>query len=69
MGSLSYKKQGVKYLLSVIDVSAKYAWVKPLKDKNPKTVVHGFIEIVSKSESKLNKLWVYQENEFCHSPM
>ena len=33
MGSLSSKNWGIKYLLCVIEVFAKYAWVKPLKDK------------------------------------
>ena len=33
MGSLSSKNWGVKYLLWVIDVVGKYAWVKCLKDK------------------------------------
>ena len=36
MGSLSSKNCGVKYLLCVIDIFAKYAWVKPLTDKNLK---------------------------------
>ena len=33
MGSLSSKNKYVKYLLCIIDVFIKYAWVKPLKDK------------------------------------
>ena len=33
MGSLSSKNRGDKYLLYVIDVSVKYAWIKPLKDQ------------------------------------
>ena len=36
MDSLSSKNQHVKYLLYVIDVFTKYAWVKPLKDKKVK---------------------------------
>ena len=36
MESLSSKNKNVKYLLCVIDVFTKYAWVKPLKDKNVK---------------------------------
>ena len=39
MGSLSSKKQGVEYLLCLIDV-----WVKPLKDKRPKTVVYDLLK-------------------------
>ena len=56
MGSLSFHC-GVKYLLCVIDVFTKYAWVKPLMDKKAETVFHGFIEIVNESKYKPNKLW------------
>ena len=33
MGSLFSENRNVKYLLCVIDVFVKYAWIKPLKDK------------------------------------
>ena len=56
MGSLSSMNRGVKYLLCVIDVFTKCAWVKPLKDKEGKTVLHGFIEIVYKPKHQPNKL-------------
>ena len=36
MESLSSKNKNVKYLLSVIDVFAKYIWDKPSKYKNVK---------------------------------
>ena len=45
MESFSSKNKSVKYLLCVIDVFTKYAWVKPLKDKKGKTVLNAFIEI------------------------
>ena len=38
--------------------------VKPLKDKNLKTVLNSFIEIVNESNHKPNKLWVDQGREF-----
>ena len=59
MGPLSSKNRGVKkYLLFVIDVFLKYSWLKLLKDKKAKTVLNGFSEIINKSKSKSNKLWV-----------
>ena len=58
IGSLSSKNRGVKYLLCVIDVFTKYAWVKPLKDKKAKTVLNGPIEIVNKFKHEPNNLWV-----------
>ena len=33
MGSLSSKNKNGKYLLCAINISTKYVWVKPLKDK------------------------------------
>ena len=37
IGSLSSKNEDIRYLLCVIDVFTKYAWVKPVKDnKNVK---------------------------------
>ena len=47
MESLSSKNKNAKYLLFVIDVFTKYAWVKPLKNKKVKTVLNAFIEIVN----------------------
>ena len=43
MGSLSSKNKNVKYLLCVIDVFIKYAWVKHVKDKKAKTFLNAFI--------------------------
>ena len=60
MGSLSSKSRNVRYLLCVIDVFTKYAWVKPLKDKKCKAVLNTFITIVNESNCKPNKLWVDQ---------
>ena len=40
MGSLSSENKNVKYLICVIDVFTKYAWVKLLKDKKDKTVLN-----------------------------
>ena len=64
MELLSSKNENVKYLLCVIGVFTKYAWVKPLKDKKGKTVLNYFIEIVNESNRKLNKLWVDQGRNF-----
>ena len=59
----------IKYLLCVIDVFTKYAWVKPLKDKKGKTVLNAFNEIVNESNRKPNKLWVDQRREFYNKIM
>ena len=69
IGSLSSKNKNVKYLLYAIDVFNKYAWVKPLKDKNGKTVLNAFIEIVGESNRKSDKLWVDQGRKFYNKIM
>ena len=64
MGSLSSFNCGVKYLLCVIYDFMKHVWVKILKDKKAETVLHGFIEIVNKSNHPPTKLWVDEGREF-----
>ena len=64
MWLLSSFNCGIKYLLCVIDVFTKNAWVKPSKDKKAKTALYGFIEILNESKRQPNKLWVDQEKEF-----
>ena len=64
MKSLSSKNKNVNYLLCVIYLFTKYAWVKPLKHKKGKTVLNAFIEIVNQSNCKPNELCVNQGREF-----
>ena len=40
-----------------------------MKDKNAKTILHGFVEIINKSKRKPNKLWFDQERELYNSSM
>ena len=56
MKRLSSKDKNIKYLLCVIDVLTKYAWVEPLNDKKVKTISNTFIEIVNESNRKPNEL-------------
>ena len=55
MGSLSSLDWGIKYLSCMIDVFAKYAWVKSLKDKEAETVLNDFIKIIIEPKRKPNK--------------
>ena len=57
MQSLSKYDKGIKYLLCVIDLFSKYAWVVPIKDKKGTSIVNAFQKIISK-ERKPNKIWV-----------
>ena len=64
MQSLSRKIKGIKYLLSVIDLYSKYAFVIPLKDKKGISIVNAFNKIINQSNRKPNKIWVDQGGEF-----
>ena len=47
MQLLSRQNKGIKYLLCVIDLFSKYAFVVPLKDRKGASVVRGFKKIVN----------------------
>ena len=42
MQPLSKYNKGIKYLLCAIDLSSKYAWVIPVKDKKGTSVFKAF---------------------------
>ena len=68
-------KKGFRFLLCVIDIFIKYAWVLPLKDKEGITVANGFPKILKESNrrqsqskvGKQNKIWVDEESEIYNS--
>ena len=64
MQLLGRQNKGIKYLLCVIDLFSKYAFVVPLKDKKGTSVVKGFEKIVNESGRQPNKIWVDQGSEF-----
>ena len=64
MQSLSRKNKGVKYLLFVIDLFSKCAFVVPLKGKNGISIVNAFDKIIKQSNRKPNKIWVDHGSEF-----
>ena len=64
MQSLSRKNKGIKYLLCIIDLYSKYAFVIPLKDKKEISIVNAFNKIIKQSSRKPNKIWVDQGGEF-----
>ena len=56
--------EGFRFLLCVIDIFSKYAWVIPLKDKKGVTITNAFQKILDKPGRKPNKIWVDEESEF-----
>ena len=59
--------KGTRFLLHVIDIFSKYAWVIPLKDKKGVTIVNAFQKILNYSMRKPNKIWVDKGCEFYNS--
>ena len=64
MKLLNKYNKGYKFLLCVIDMYSKYAWVIPLKDKNDISIVNGFQKIINNSKRRPNKVWVDRGSEF-----
>ena len=50
--------KGFRFLLCVIDIFIKYAWVIPSKDKKGLTIINAFQKILKESNRKPNKIWV-----------
>ena len=64
MSAFSKDNHGVKYLLTIIDVFSKYAWMMPLKTKTGKDITKAFDYIIKGSGRKPTMLWVDQGTEF-----
>ena len=64
MQLISKFNKGFRFLLCVIDIFSKYAWVVPLKDKKGITITNAFQKILKESNRKPNKIWVDDGSEF-----
>ena len=63
MQFISKFNKGFRFLLRVIDVFSKYAWVIPLKDKKGVSIVDASQKILKESDRrKPNKIWVHKES-------
>ena len=61
---LSKFNKGFRFLLCVINIFSKYAWVIPLKDNKGISIVNAFQKILDDSKRKPNKIWVDKGSEF-----
>ena len=64
MQLISKFNKGFRFLLCVIDIHSKYAWVIPLKDKKRITTDNVFQKILDESNRKRSKIWVDKGSEF-----
>ena len=69
MQLISKFNKGLRFLVCVVDIYSKYAWVVSLKDKKVVNIVNAFQSILKKSNRKTNKIWVDKGNEFYNRSM
>ena len=62
MQAFSKHNIGIKYLLTVIDIFCKFAWIAPLKRKTGQEVANAFSRFLK--ERKPSKMWVDTGREF-----
>ena len=64
MQLLSKCNKRFRFLLCVIDIFSKYAWVIPSKDKKGISILNAFKQILKDSNRKPNKTWVDKGSKF-----
>ena len=64
MQLISSFNKGFRFLLFIIDIFSKYAWVVPLKDKKCVSTVNAFQKTLDDSTRKPNKILVENGSEF-----
>ena len=67
MQLLSKFNKGFRFLLFVIDIFSKYAWVIPLKHKKGIIIFSAFKQILKESIRRPNKIWVDKGSECYNS--
>ena len=68
MQLISKFNKGFRFLLCVVDIFSKYAWVVPLKHKKGVSIVNSFQKILKESNRrKPNKIWVDKGSKFYFS--
>ena len=67
MQLISKFNKGFRFLLCVIDIFSKYAWLAPLKDKKSPSIINAFQKILDKSGRKPKKIWPEKGSKFYNS--
>ena len=68
MQLISKFNKGFRFLLCIIDIFSKYAWVIPLKDKKGVSIVNAFQKMLDDSKRKQSKIWVDKGGELYNNP-
>ena len=56
--------KAIRFLLCVIEIYSKYAWVIPLKDKKAITITSAYQKILKESDRKPKKIWEDKDSKF-----
>ena len=67
MQLISKFNERIRFLLCLIDIFGKNAWVIPLKDTKGVTIVNTFQKVLDKSDRKPNKILIDKGSEFYNS--
>ena len=67
MQLLSKLSKGFRFLLCVIDIFSKYAWVVSLKDEKGISIINAFQIILKESKRQPNKIWIDKGSELYNS--
>ena len=72
MQLISKFNKGIRFLLRVINIFSKYAWIIPLKERKAITITNAFQKILKESNRreakfkrrKSNKIWLDKSSKF-----
>ena len=64
MQLLSRYNREYRFLLCVIDIYSKNAWVIPLKDEKGISIVNAFQKIIVDSRRRPNRIWIDKGSKF-----
>ena len=61
---ISKYNKGDRFLLCVIGIFSKYAWVVPLADRKNIAITNAFQKLIDEADRKPNKIWIDQGSLF-----
>ena len=64
MQLVSKFNKGFRFLLCVVNIYSKYAWIVTLKNKKAVSIFNAFESVLKKSNREPNKIWVDKGDEF-----
>ena len=63
------QNDGYRYMLNVIDIYSRFAWIVPMKTKTADSTLDAFKEVVKSAKTTPKNYWVDEGKEFYNSKM